>query len=67
MSTPQQYPKGWDEAKVRAVIDHYDNQTEDEEAEEIEAALDDEQHTLMSVPLELVDEVRALIARRQAA
>ena len=67
MNTPQQYPKGWDEAKIREVIEYYDNQTEDEEAEEIEAALDNDDCELLSVPRELADEVRALIARHQAA
>jgi len=67
MAEPQGYSKGWDEAKVRAVIDHYENQTEDEQAAEIEAALEDERFTMMAVPLDIADEVRALIARRQAA
>lgn len=34
-----QFPAGWDEARVRSVIDHYENQTEDEAVAEDEAAL----------------------------
>jgi hypothetical protein len=70
MAELNRYPKGWDEARVRAVIDHYESQTEDEQAAEIEAALeaeDDENYVQFSVPRELADEVRALIARHQAA
>lgn len=63
----QQFPPGWDAARVRGVIDHYDRQTEDEEAAEIEAALAADGVTLIAVPNDLADEVRALIARRQSA
>jgi hypothetical protein len=66
MST-QQFPPGWDEARVREVLSHYENQTEDEQFAEIEAAREAEGVTLMAVPTELVPEVRALIARKQSA
>jgi len=49
------------------VIEHYDSQDEDERAAEIEAAWEAEGMTLMSVPTELVPEIRALLARRQTA
>jgi hypothetical protein len=64
MST-QNFPPGWDEARVRDVLAHYENQTEDEHFAEIEAALETEGMTLMAVPTELVPEVRALLARSQ--
>ena len=38
----QKFPPGWDEKRVKALIDHYEDQTEDEEFAEIEAALQDE-------------------------
>ena len=60
----QKYPPGWDEARIRDVIEHYDSQDEDERAAEIEAAWEAEGMTLMSVPTELVPEIRA--ARPQA-
>ena len=37
--TRTKYPPGWNEARIRRVIEHYDSQTEDEEAAEIERAL----------------------------
>ncbi|HEX2473996.1 MAG TPA: hypothetical protein VHK01_04590 [Lacipirellulaceae bacterium] len=63
----QNFPPGWDEARVRDVLAHYENQTEDEQFAEIEAALEMEGITLMAVPTELVPEVRALLARSQSA
>ena len=55
----QKLPPGWDEARIREVIEHYDSQDEDERAAEIEAAWEAEGMTLMSVPTELVPEIRA--------
>ncbi|HEY2413499.1 MAG TPA: hypothetical protein VGI40_14710 [Pirellulaceae bacterium] len=63
----QKFPAGWDEERIRRVIAHYDNQTEDEEFAEIEAALEAENVTMMAVPTELVPEVQALLARRKTA
>jgi hypothetical protein len=48
-------------------LNHYENQTEDEQFAEIEAAREAEGVALMAVPTELVPEVRALIARKQSA
>src|SRR5581483_10754108 len=39
MSEPQKLPAGWDEERVRDVLAHYEGQTEDEQADELEAAL----------------------------
>jgi hypothetical protein len=66
MST-QNFPPGWDEARVRDVLAHYENQTDDEQFAEIEAALEMQGVTLMAVPTELVPEVRALLARSKSA
>ena len=63
----QKFPPGWDEARVRELIAHYDAQTEDEQAEEIEAALEADGVVMIAVPAELADEVRALIARKRSA
>ena len=49
------------------MIDHYDSQDEDERAAEIEAAREEEGMTLMSVPTDLVPEIRALLARKPTA
>lgn len=67
MNEKQKFPAGWDETSVRDLITHYDAQTEDEQAAEIEAAIEGKEVTMVAVPLELEDEVRALIARRRSA
>ncbi len=63
MSRPR-FPKGWDEKRVAALIDHYENQTEDEAVAEDEATLADPTQTVMEVPSELVPAVRELIAKK---
>jgi hypothetical protein len=35
--TLNQFPPGWDERRVRKIIEHYDNQTDEEAAAELEA------------------------------
>jgi len=62
----QKFPPGWDEKRVREVLAHYENQSEDEQFAEIEAARDTEGTVIMAVPAELAPEVRALIARNQS-
>ncbi|WP_295884871.1 hypothetical protein [uncultured Thiohalocapsa sp.] len=57
------FPKGWDEDRVRQVLDHYERQSEDEQFAEIEAAFEQEDTITMSIPASLVPEVRALLAR----
>ena len=44
------FPKGWDEDRVRRLLGHYESQTEDEEAAEDEAVLEDPGKTLMESP-----------------
>lgn len=63
----QNLPPGWDEQRIREVLAHYETQSEDEQFAEIEAAHEAEQTTLVSVPTELVPQVRALIASRRSA
>jgi hypothetical protein len=63
----QKFPPGWDENRVREVIAHYENQTEDEQFAEIESALETKDVTMMAVPTALVPEVRALLARAGSA
>lgn len=58
----QKLPDGWDEARIREVIDHYEQQDEEERARDIEAAWEAEGMTLMSVPTELVPKIRAILA-----
>jgi hypothetical protein len=60
----QKFPPGWNEERVRQVIAHYEDQTEDEQFAEIEAAREAEGTTLVAVPTELVPDVQALIANK---
>jgi len=63
----QKYPPGWDEERVRRVAEHYDNQTDEEAVAEIEAALADENQTMLSVPTELIPEIMKLINKKRPA
>ena len=60
------FPKGWDEERVKRVLDHYENQTEDEAVAEDEAAWEDASQTFVKVPNELVPAVRELFAKKVA-
>ena len=60
----EKYPRGWNEARVRRVLDYYESQSDQEAASEIETALES---TTMEVPVALVPEVRRLIAKRKSA
>ena len=64
--THHRFPPGWDEERVRKVITHYDELTENEAVAEDEAAFEDSKQTVMEVPNELVPAVRELIAKHQA-
>ena len=65
MSKPTKFPDGWDESRVRRVLEHYERQSEDEAVAEDEAASEQRDKTLMEVPNELVPAVRELIAKRR--
>ena len=60
------FPPGWDEKRVRKVLAHYEEQTEDEAVAEDEAAFESQDQTVMEIPNELVPVVRELIAQHQA-
>jgi hypothetical protein len=64
MSVNDGFPPGWDEKRVREVLDHYESQSEEQAVAEDEAAVEDNSYTLMGVPKELVPKVREMIARR---
>ena len=61
------FPPGWDEDRVRRVLQHYEQQSEAETIAEDEAAFEDPTQTTMEVPRELVPAVRELIAKHRAA
>ena len=60
---PNDYPPGWDQARVRDVLDYYEHQTDEEAAADHEAAYSRPGETLMRVPTEIVPAVRELISR----
>ncbi len=61
------YPAGWDENRVRRVLEHYEKQSDEEAVAEDEAAYEATTHTAMEVPVDLVPIVRELIAKRRSA
>jgi hypothetical protein len=60
------YPDGWNEARAKRVLAHYEQQSDDEAVAEDEAAYGSTTHTLMEVPVDLVPAVRELLAKRKA-
>lgn len=66
MSKQPRFPKGWDERRVEQVLSHYESQSDEEAVAEDEAAWEATTHTAMDVPVDLVNEVRELIAKREA-
>lgn len=58
------FPPGWDEERVRRVLDHYEAQSEDEAVAEDEAAFGEDAPAVVEVPAHLLPEIRALIARK---
>ncbi|MFQ5796874.1 MAG: hypothetical protein ACE5JP_17775 [Candidatus Bipolaricaulia bacterium] len=60
------FPPGWDEERVKRVLAHYENQTDEEAVAEDEAAFEQQGQTFIEVPHELVPKVRELIAQHQS-
>jgi hypothetical protein len=60
------FPKGWNEERVRRVLEHFGSQTEFEAVAEDEAAYEDSSQTFMGIPKNLVPEVRKLIAEHSS-
>ncbi len=58
-----EYPDGWDEARVRRVIAHYEQQSDEESVAEDEAAFESTTQTFVEVPNDLLPAVRELIAK----
>ena len=57
------FPPGWDENRVREVLAHYENQTDEQTLAEDEAAFEDSSQTFVEIPNTLLPEVRELIAK----
>ena len=63
MMKANKFPPGWDEERVRRILEHYEAQSEEEAVAEDEAAYEDSSQTFMEVPNTLVPKVRELIAK----
>ena len=63
----QQFPKGWDAARVRALTEELDARTEAEWLAADEAAAEDgESHVCVSAPTALMPVVRRLLAENRS-
>jgi hypothetical protein len=60
------YPKGLTAAKAKAIIAHYDAQSDDDAIAEADAAFENSRVVLMRVPVEIADDVLDLIALANA-
>ncbi len=67
MTRKQKLPPGWTEDRIKSVIDHYDNQSEEDAIAEAEEVFGKDGYAVMQIPKRLVDKVRALIAREAKA
>ena len=64
MTKQSKFPRGWDEKRVKRILEHYETQSEDEAVAEDEAAYEDTNQTFMEIPNELIPVVRELIAKK---
>jgi len=60
------FPVGWNENRVRKVLEHYESQTNEQAVAEDEADFTNHPETVISVPVDLVPAVRELIGKRQS-
>ncbi len=61
----KRFPPGWDEERVRKVLAHYEQQSEEEAVAEDEAAFEDSTQTVIEVSKELLPAIRELIAKHK--
>lgn len=62
----KEFPTGWDEERVKRVILHYEQQSDEEAIAEDEAAFEESAQALVNVPHDLLPAVRKLIAKHDA-
>ena len=67
MKRQNRLPSGWNNARVRRVLDHYEGQTDAEAVAEDEAPYRSTTTTVMNVPVKLVPAVRALLGKPRAS
>jgi hypothetical protein len=61
-----EFPAGWDTERVRRVLEYYERLSDEEAVAEDEAAYESTTHTAMEIPVDLVPQVRELLAKRRA-
>lgn len=61
------FPAGWDESRIQQVLDHYEAQSDEVAVVEDEAAFESTTHTTIEVPIDLVPQVRELMAKHKAS
>ena len=64
MKPKNEFPLGWDAQRVRELLAHYENQTEEEAVAEDEAAFEHGSTSMVEVPNELLPAVRELLSKR---
>ena len=62
----KRFPPGWNEQRVRDVLEHYEAQTDEEALAEDEASFEGDPETIIKVPTQLVPAVRELIGRHDS-
>jgi hypothetical protein len=68
MMSEQRFPKGWDEQRVKQLLTELDARTEVEWIAGDEAAASDEgEQAVITVPTELLPDIRKLIATAKSA
>jgi hypothetical protein len=67
MNKRSRFPAGWNQDRVRRLLRHYEEQTEDEAVAEDEAAFRKRGQTVMVVPRGLVPAITKLIKREENA
>jgi len=61
------FPAGWDADRVKRLIDHYESMSEEDQAAEDEAAVEEKPgQTIITVPEELLPAIRQLLAGQKA-
>jgi hypothetical protein len=63
-SKRNRFPKGWNEKRVRQVLEHYEGQADAEAAAEDNVMFSAKGYTYMQVPTRLVPAVRKLLAKK---
>ncbi|MDQ2842846.1 MAG: hypothetical protein M3Y72_17770 [Acidobacteriota bacterium] len=59
------FPEGWDESRVRRLLASYEAETEEEIVAEDEAGVE-QVETVVSIPYDLLPQIRELIAKCQS-